>query len=117
MTTVIVMLFPIWVGLPFTITKSKGQTHWGSRSIQVLRLTIFRFYGFIKIMSDSKRKTNPDRKRQKMETPGFEPGAFRMQSEYDTTTSHPHIYMDTSAVTIEFFVIEVFGIVYGLVSQ
>ncbi|OAD67629.1 hypothetical protein PHYBLDRAFT_173959 [Phycomyces blakesleeanus NRRL 1555(-)] len=25
--------FPIWVGLPFTITKSKGQTHWGSRSI------------------------------------------------------------------------------------
>ncbi|OAD72665.1 hypothetical protein PHYBLDRAFT_187145 [Phycomyces blakesleeanus NRRL 1555(-)] len=30
------MLFPIWVGLPFTITKSKGQTHWGSRSILLL---------------------------------------------------------------------------------
>ncbi|OAD69170.1 hypothetical protein PHYBLDRAFT_66859 [Phycomyces blakesleeanus NRRL 1555(-)] len=65
--------FLIWVGLPFTITKSKGQTHWGSRSILaiilyfnkrrviILRLTIFRFYGFIKIMSD-KRKTNPDQK-------------------------------------------------------
>ncbi|OAD69771.1 hypothetical protein PHYBLDRAFT_171795 [Phycomyces blakesleeanus NRRL 1555(-)] len=30
-----ILSFPIWVGLPFTITKSKGQTHWGSRSILV----------------------------------------------------------------------------------
>ncbi|OAD65664.1 hypothetical protein PHYBLDRAFT_175845 [Phycomyces blakesleeanus NRRL 1555(-)] len=87
--------FLIWDGLPFTIAKSKGQTHWGSESIlnyytifnykrspftavdaqkmllchytvvnaqeditahkEVLRLTIFRFYGFIKIMSDTCR--------------------------------------------------------------
>ncbi|OAD74348.1 hypothetical protein PHYBLDRAFT_71390 [Phycomyces blakesleeanus NRRL 1555(-)] len=27
--------FLIWDGLPFTIAKSKGQTHWGSESIYV----------------------------------------------------------------------------------
>ena len=28
-----------------------------------------------------------------MEVPGFEPGAFRMQSECDTTTPHPQAYL------------------------
>ena len=28
-----------------------------------------------------------------VEVPGFEPGAFRMQSERDTTTPHPQEYL------------------------
>ena len=28
-----------------------------------------------------------------VEVPGFEPGAFRMQSERDTTTPHPQAYL------------------------
>lgn len=28
-----------------------------------------------------------------VEVPGFEPGAFRMQSERDTTTPHPQVYL------------------------
>ena len=31
-----------------------------------------------------------------VEVPGFEPGAFRMQSECDTTTPHPQTYQFTS---------------------
>ncbi|OAD66358.1 hypothetical protein PHYBLDRAFT_70823 [Phycomyces blakesleeanus NRRL 1555(-)] len=60
--------FPIWVGLPFTITKSKGQTHWGSRSIlnaqeditahkEVLQLTIFIFYRFVGHYFDESEKS------------------------------------------------------------
>lgn len=32
-----------------------------------------------------------------VEVPGFEPGAFRMQSECDTTTPRPQVYLSTPA--------------------
>ena len=35
-----------------------------------------------------------------VEMPGFEPGAFRMQSECDTTTPHPQEYSSSTVTSI-----------------
>ena len=35
-----------------------------------------------------------------VEVPGFEPGAFRMQSECDTTTPHPQAYLPAASLLL-----------------
>ncbi|OAD69423.1 hypothetical protein PHYBLDRAFT_172668 [Phycomyces blakesleeanus NRRL 1555(-)] len=42
MSTLTKLSFLIWDGLPFTIAKSKGQTHWGSESIYVTVVNLYK---------------------------------------------------------------------------
>ena len=43
---------------------------------------------------------NEQKEKKIVEVPGFEPGAFRMQSECDTTTPHPQAYQPTASLLI-----------------
>ncbi|OAD79991.1 hypothetical protein PHYBLDRAFT_185013 [Phycomyces blakesleeanus NRRL 1555(-)] len=41
-SSLVLLSFLIWDGLPFTIAKSKGQTHWGSESIYVTVVNLYK---------------------------------------------------------------------------